>query len=126
MSVEITIRHVKLSVALQSAARKKAEKLGADYPAVEFVRIVFDQEGPKYSVSLIIPKSDTETVKDIRRALLDLTQALLRLLMVHSRAPSVYRICRHTDHTVIPEDFRIVNVFSLMVFDLNYEEDQLP
>ena len=51
MSVEITIRHVKLSVALQSAARKKAEKLGADYPAVEFVRIVFDQEGPKYSVS---------------------------------------------------------------------------
>ena len=29
MSVEITIRHVKLSVALQSAARKKAEKLGA-------------------------------------------------------------------------------------------------
>ena len=25
-----------------------------------------------------------------------------------------------------PEDFRIVNVFSMMVFDLNYEEDQLP
>jgi ribosomal subunit interface protein len=54
MSTEITIRHVKLSVALQNAAQKKADKLSADYPAVEFVRIVFDQEGPKYTVSLAV------------------------------------------------------------------------
>ena len=52
MSVEITIRHVKLSVALQNAAQKKADKLSADYPAIEHVRIVFDQEGPRYAVSL--------------------------------------------------------------------------
>ena len=54
MSVEITIRHVKLSVALQDAARKKADKLSADYPTIEHTRIVFDQEGPKYEVSLSV------------------------------------------------------------------------
>ena len=54
MSTEITIRHVKLSVALQNAASKKAEKLSADYPAVEHVRIVFDEEGHKYVVSLAV------------------------------------------------------------------------
>ena len=54
MSTEITIRHIKLSVALQSAASKKAEKLSADYPAIEHIRIVFDQEGPKYAVSLSV------------------------------------------------------------------------
>ncbi len=54
MSTEITIRHVKLSVALQNAAGKKAEKLSADYPAIEHIRIVFDQEGPKYAVSLSV------------------------------------------------------------------------
>jgi len=54
MSTEITIRHIKLSVALQNAAEKKAEKLAADYPAVEHVRIVFDEEGHKYSVALSV------------------------------------------------------------------------
>ena len=54
MSTEITIRHVKLSVALQNAASKKAEKLASDYPAVEHVRIVFDEEGHKYAVSLSV------------------------------------------------------------------------
>ncbi len=54
MSTEITIRHVKLSVALQNAAQKKADKLAADYPAVEHVRIVFDEEGHKYAVSLSV------------------------------------------------------------------------
>ncbi|MBR1608494.1 MAG: HPF/RaiA family ribosome-associated protein [Kiritimatiellae bacterium] len=54
MSVEITIRHLKLSVALQNAARKKADKLSADFPAAEHIRIVFDQDGPKYAVSLSV------------------------------------------------------------------------
>ena len=63
MSVEITIRHVKLSVALQNAARTKADKLAADYPAVEFVRIVFDQEGPKYSVSLSVQGGQKASVE---------------------------------------------------------------
>ena len=54
MSTEITIRHVKLSVALQNAAQKKADKLAVDYPAVEHVRIVFDEEGHKYAVSLSV------------------------------------------------------------------------
>ena len=54
MSTEITIRHVKLSVALQNAAQKKADKLAADYPAVEHVRIVFDEEGHRYAVSLSV------------------------------------------------------------------------
>ena len=63
MSTEITIRHVKLSVALQNAARTKADKLAADYPSVEFVRIVFDQEGPKYSVSLSVQGGQKASVE---------------------------------------------------------------
>lgn len=62
MSTEITIRHVKLSVALQNAAQKKADKLAADYPAVEFVRIVFDEEGHKYSVALNVQGGQKTTV----------------------------------------------------------------
>ena len=62
MSTEITIRHVKLSVALQNAAQKKADKLAADYPAVEHVRIVFDEEGHKYAVSLAVQGGQKTTV----------------------------------------------------------------
>ena len=62
MSTEITIRHVKLSVALQNAASKKAEKLAADYPAVEHVRIVFDEEAHKYAVSLAVQGGQRTTV----------------------------------------------------------------
>ena len=62
MSTEITIRHIKLSVALQNAAQKKAEKLAADHPAVEHVRIVFDEEGHKYSVSLSVQGGQKTTV----------------------------------------------------------------
>ena len=62
MSTEITIRHVKLSVSLQNAAQKKADKLAADYPAVEHVRIVFDEEGHKYAVSLAVQGGQKTTV----------------------------------------------------------------
>lgn len=74
MSTEITIRHVKLSVALQDAARKKAEKLSADYPAIENIRVVFDQEGVKYSVSLSVQGGQADAAASARDA--DATAAL--------------------------------------------------
>lgn len=75
MSTEITIRHVKLSVALQNAAQKKADKLAADYPAVEHVRIVFDEEGHKYAVSLSV-QGGQKTSVDASAREADATAAL--------------------------------------------------
>ena len=49
-------------VTVQNAASKKAEKLAADYPAVEHVRIVFDEEGHKYVVSLAVQGGQKTTV----------------------------------------------------------------
>ena len=46
----------------QNAARAKAGKLVADYPAVEHVRIVFDEEGHKYVVSLAVQGGQKTTV----------------------------------------------------------------
>ena len=77
MSTEITIRHVKLSVALQNAAQKKADKLAADYPAVEHVRIVFDEEGHKYAVSLAVQGGQKTTVDALAKDA-DATAALDR------------------------------------------------
>lgn len=74
MSTEITIRHVKLSVALQNAARKKADKLVADYPAIENVRVVFDEEGAKYAVSLAVQGGQADAAASARDA--DATAAL--------------------------------------------------
>lgn len=68
MSTEITIRHVKLSVALQNAARKKAEKLSEDYPAIENIRVVFDQEGVKYAVSLAVQGGQADATASARDA----------------------------------------------------------
>ncbi len=75
MSTEITIRHVKLSVALQNAAQKKADKLAADYPAVEHVRIVFDEEGHRYAVSLSV-QGGQKTSVDASAREADATAAL--------------------------------------------------
>ena len=74
MATEITIRHVKLSVALQNAARKKADKLSADYPAIENIRVVFDAEGAKYAVSLAVQGGQTDATASARDA--DATAAL--------------------------------------------------
>ena len=68
MSTEITIRHVKLSVALQNAARKKAAKLAEDYPSIENIRVVFDQEGVKYSVSLAVQGGQADAAASARDA----------------------------------------------------------
>ena len=74
MATEITIRHVKLSVALQNAARKKADKLSEDYPSIENIRVGFDQEGAKYAVSLAVQGGQADATASARDA--DATAAL--------------------------------------------------
>lgn len=74
MATEITIRHVKLSVALQNAAQRKADKLSADYPSIENIRVVFDQEGAKYAVSLAVQGGQADATASARDA--DATAAL--------------------------------------------------
>ena len=51
-----------LSDGKSDAAKALADKLVADYPAVEHVRIVFDEEGHKYVVSLAVQGGQKTTV----------------------------------------------------------------
>ncbi len=63
MPIEITVRHITLNDAVQAHAREMAEKLVATFPAIEHVRIVFDSEGPKYSVALAAQGGQATTVE---------------------------------------------------------------
>ena len=63
MPIEITVRHITLNDAVQAHAREMAEKLVATFPAIEHVRIVFDSEGPKYSVARAAQGGQATTVE---------------------------------------------------------------
>ena len=54
MSIEITVRHLEVSEALQRFARDKAEKLMREFGSVEFVRIVLDKDGPFFIAEVVV------------------------------------------------------------------------
>ncbi len=63
MSVEVTVRHLDLSEKLQEYAKEKAAKITGDFPAVEFVKIVLDQDGPFYTVSVSVQGGQSTSVE---------------------------------------------------------------
>lgn len=63
MSVEVTVRHLKISETLQKYAQEKSEKLIEKFPAIEFVRVVLDMDGPFYTVSLAVQGGHRATVE---------------------------------------------------------------
>lgn len=54
MSVEVTIRHMDSSDAIQNMAKERAASLQADFAEIEFVRIVIDQDGPNYQTDVTV------------------------------------------------------------------------
>ena len=52
--VEITARHVDITVDLQDYARDKAEGLEADFPRVEFVHVILDQQKHLFIAEVVV------------------------------------------------------------------------
>ena len=54
MPVEVTVRHLNISDTLQKYAQEKSSKLIEKFPAIEFVKVVLDMDGPFYTVSVSV------------------------------------------------------------------------
>ena len=54
MTVEITARHLDISDSLNEFARAKADKLGGEFPAIESIRVVMDEDGPFFSAVVTV------------------------------------------------------------------------
>ncbi len=62
MSIEVTIRHLDISDTLQKFAHDKSVKLSEKFPAIEFVRVVLDKDGPFCMATLAIQGGQKSTV----------------------------------------------------------------
>lgn len=54
MPVEVTIRHMKVPDAIQSYARAKAEALQEEFPRIEHVHVIVDQEKRVHVVEIVV------------------------------------------------------------------------
>ena len=54
MSIEITARHLKISTELQDFARGKAERLLAEFPKIEFIHVVLDEQRHQYIAEFVV------------------------------------------------------------------------
>jgi putative sigma-54 modulation protein len=54
MSIEITARHLRISEAQQDLARQKAEALIAEFPKVEHVHVVLDEQRRQFSAEFVV------------------------------------------------------------------------
>lgn len=65
MSVEVTIRHLTVSEALQQYAQDKAAKLMEKFPPVEFTRVVLGKDGPHFTAAVSVQGGQRTTVESI-------------------------------------------------------------
>ena len=77
MSIEITARHIRISMDLQEFARGKAEQLIAEFPKIEFVHVVLDEQRHQYSAEFVVqhkgmPKVEARETCDDMTAAIDL------------------------------------------------------
>jgi len=75
MSIEVTVRHLDISDTLQKFAHDKSEKLIEKFPAIEFVHVVLDKDGPFYTTSLSIQGGQKTTAESIDKDA-DMTAAI--------------------------------------------------
>lgn len=54
MPIEVTVRHLNISETLQTYAHEKSAKLIEKFPAIEFVKVVLDMDGPFYTVVIAV------------------------------------------------------------------------
>lgn len=62
MSIEITVRHLEISGALQTYANEKATKLTEKFPAIEFIHVVLDKDGSFCTAAVAIQGGQKTTV----------------------------------------------------------------
>ena len=67
MPVEVTVRHLNISDVLQKYAQEKADKLIEKFPAIEFVKIVLDMDGPFYTVGVAVQGGHRTTVESLHK-----------------------------------------------------------
>ena len=75
MSIEITARHLRISTDLQEFARGKAEQLIAEFPKIEFVHVVLDEQRHQYSAEFVVQHKDMAKV-EAREICDDMTAAI--------------------------------------------------
>ena len=63
MPVEVTVRHLNISDTLQKYAQEKSSKLIEKFPAIEFVKVVLDMDGPFYTVAVSVQGGHGATVE---------------------------------------------------------------
>lgn len=54
MAIEVTARHMDIGVDTQEYAREKAEKLMQEFPGVEFIHVILDNQKHIYSAELVV------------------------------------------------------------------------
>jgi len=54
MSIEVTARHLKISEAQQALAKEKAEGLIAEFPKIEHVHVVLDEQRHQFSAEFVV------------------------------------------------------------------------
>jgi putative sigma-54 modulation protein len=77
MAIEITARHLNISEELQNFAREKAEALTAEFPKIEFVHVVLDEQRHQYIAEIIaqhkgMPVVESREISGNMRAAIDL------------------------------------------------------
>jgi len=75
MSIEITARHISISKDLQDFAREKADTLTVEFPKIEFVHVVLDEQRHQFSAEFVVQYKamgkveSRETCDDLRAAI---------------------------------------------------------
>ena len=54
MPIEMTVRHVSVNAGLQEQAKAKADALLEEFPKIEFVHVILDQQHKAYEVEYIV------------------------------------------------------------------------
>jgi len=54
MSIEITVRHLKITHEQADFARAKAERLLAEFPKIEFIHVILDEQRHQYSAEFVV------------------------------------------------------------------------
>lgn len=54
MSIEITARHLKISKEMQDFAREKAAQLKDDFPKVEHIHVILDEQRHLFSAEFVL------------------------------------------------------------------------
>ena len=78
MSIEVTARHIRVDAEVQDYARGKAQLIADEFPRVEYVHVILDQEKHRNIAEIVVQaknhiRVEAETSSDSLRGAIDLT-----------------------------------------------------